>query len=154
MPDFITIARVIKPQGNRGEVMVELFTDFPERFADRHRLYALGEQDRRRELQLQDFWPHKGGMVLKFAGIDSINDAESLAGCELQIPYSERAPLDAGSVWTSDLIGCTVTAQDHDVGVIEDLDFTAGEAPLLVIRGAGDKRVWIPFVTAYIEQLD
>ncbi len=153
MPDFITIARVIKPQGNRGEVAVELSTDFPERFAERRRLYALDEQGGRRELHLEDFWPHKGRMVLKFAGVDSISDAERLNGCELQIPLAERAPLAEGSVWISDLVGCRVIADGSEVGVIEDLDFTAGEAPLLVVSDGG-KRYWIPFVTAYLEQLD
>ena len=166
MPDYVTIARVVRPQGNRGEVAADLFTDFPERFAERRRLFALAASDstsstRRelhlRELQLEDWWLHKGRVVLKFAGIDSITAAEALVGCELQIPLAERAPLEPGGAWVSDLIGCMVRASGksvrQEVGVIEDLDFSAGEAPLLIVR-AGKRRLEVPFATAYIERYD
>jgi 16S rRNA processing protein RimM len=106
--EFITIARVVKPQGRVGEVSAELFTDFPERFAERRHLFALGATGTRRELELEDFWPHKGRMILKFAGVDSIDDAASLVGAEIQIPREERAQLEAGSFYVSDLLGCQV----------------------------------------------
>ncbi len=78
--EFITIARVVKPQGRVGEVSAELFTDFPERFAERRHLFALGTTGNRRELELEDFWPHKGRMILKFAGIDNIDAAANSGG--------------------------------------------------------------------------
>ena len=147
---------MLKPQGNRGEVAAELLTQYPERFAQRRRLFALEASGTRRELQLQDFWTHKRRMILKFAGVDSISDAEKLAGCELQIPRSERAELEAGSAWVSDLVGCIVLAGGRELGRVQTLDFTAGEAPLLIVgedAGAG-KRYEIPWVESYIEQCD
>src|SRR5215467_7407764 len=93
---FVTIARVAKTQGRKGEVAAALFTDFPERFATRKRLLLLETEARgggRRELELEDFWLHKSGVVLKFAGVDSISQAETLVGCEIQIPRAERAEL-------------------------------------------------------------
>jgi 16S rRNA processing protein RimM len=71
--DFVTIAKVIKPQGRRGEVAAALFTDFPERFASRRHLLALNSKDRqgqRRALELEQYWFHKGQVVLKFKGVD------------------------------------------------------------------------------------
>jgi len=53
----VTIARVMKTQGRRGEVAVEMFSDFPERFEDRRRVFALDPSDKRRELVIEDFWP-------------------------------------------------------------------------------------------------
>ena len=147
---------MLKPQGNRGEVAAELLTQYPERFAQRRRLFALDAGGTRRELQLQDFWTHKRRMILKFAGVDNISDAEKLAGCELQIPRSERAELEAGSNWASDLLGCTVVAGERALGRVHDLDFTAGEAPLLIVveeSGAG-RRYEIPWVESFIQQFD
>ncbi len=72
------------------------------------RLFALQKDNSRRELKIEDAWPHKNYVVLKFAGIGSISEAELLVGSELQVPLSERAPIEAGAVYVSDLIGCAV----------------------------------------------
>ena len=73
---------MLGPQGRRGEVLAKLHTDFPERFQERRQLSGLAANGTRRELQLEEHWFHKGGVVLKFAGVESISDAEQLAGLE------------------------------------------------------------------------
>ena len=112
----------------------------------------MSQDGARRELELQSSWPHKGQVVLKFAGIDSISDAESLLGCELQIPASERASLEGGSAFVSDLIGCTVFAGERAIGKVKDVRFGAGEAPLLLVVGA--KEYDIPFAEAFLRDVD
>ena len=149
---FVTIAKVTKTQGRKGEVAALLLTDFPERFATRKRLFALDAQDRRTELALEDHWFHKGGVVLKFAGVDSISQAETLIGCEIQIPQSERAELAGDSVYVSDLVGCVVSDAGREIGRIENVQFGSGEAPLLVVKGA--KEILIPFAAEFVEQID
>lgn len=150
--EFVTIAKVMKTQGRKGEVAAALLTDFPERFAARKRLYALNAREgRRRELEVEDHWFHKGGVVLKFAGVDSISDAETLIGSEIQIPLAERAELQDDSVYVSDLVGCVVTDWGREIGRIQDVRFGAGEAPLLVVQGA--KEYLIPFAAAYISRI-
>jgi 16S rRNA processing protein RimM len=144
---------VVKTQGRHGEVAADILTDFPERFAERRRVFALEESGRRRELRLENFWPHKGRLVLKFAGVDSISDAEALIGCEIQVPHEERAALAAGSAYVGDLAGCRVTATGRDVGVVADVQFGAGEAPLLVVR-SGKQEFLIPLAEAYVRKID
>jgi 16S rRNA processing protein RimM len=160
--DFVTIARVMKTQGRRGEVAVELFSDFPERFEDRRRVFALDAKAvdstaHRRELQIEDFWPHKDYMVLKFAGVDSISDAETLLKCEIQVPKSERTKLDAGW-YVSELVGCRVTDHGREIGTVAEVDFGAGEAPLLLVQDlqpkAGKTEHMIPLVEAYTKRVD
>jgi 16S rRNA processing protein RimM len=151
--DFITLARVVKTQGRRGEVAAEVHSDIPDRFALGMKLWALGAQDLRRELSVEDRWPHKGLLVLKFAGIDSISQAEALIGNELQVPRAERAELESGWTFISDLIGCTVFDHGRKIGPIEDVQFGAGEAPLLIVRGE-DKKFDVPFAEAYVEGVD
>src|SRR5215510_3885015 len=94
--EFVTLARVVKTQGRRGEVAVEVHSDIPDRLHRGLRVFALGENDRRRELEIEDVWPHKDWLVVKFAGIDSISDVEPLVRSELQVPLSERAELEPG----------------------------------------------------------
>ena len=151
---FVTIARVAKVQGRVGEVAVELHTDFPERFEQRRRLYAWQKSGERRELQLEDYWPHKGGMVLKFAGVDSIEEAERLLGAEIQIPAAERAELEAGAVYVSELLGCTVESGGCAIGSVVDVNFGAGTAPLLIVKDSGGREQMIPFVESFLRKLD
>jgi len=159
--EFVTIARVAKTQGRHGEVAATLLTDFPELFETRRKLFALGEsgkgdqggaaQPNRRKLELDEHWFHKGMVVLKFAGVDSISDAETLVGSEIQILRSERAALGNDEFYVSDLAGCTVTDSGREIGRIKDVQFGSGEAPLLVIEG--EKEYLVPFAAAYIEKI-
>ncbi len=157
--DWITLARVVKTQGRRGEVAVELHTDVPDRFQQGMRLWALLKTDDRRELKVEEFWPHKSFLVLKFEGIETISDAETLKGAELQVPRSERPQLEPGWTYLSDLTGCTVFDGGREIGKIVDVAFGAGEAPLLVVRGESQKGskdlpYEIPFAEAYLVKVD
>jgi len=158
--DFITLARVVKTQGRHGEVGAEMHSDVPGRFAEGMKLFALPKsqdlkiQGTRRELEVENLWPHKGLVVLKFRGVDSMNDAELLIGCELQVPRGERADLEPGWTYVSDLIGCTVLDHAREIGRIEDVQFGAGEAPLLIVADGAGKKFDVPFAEAYLEGVD
>jgi 16S rRNA processing protein RimM len=117
------------------------------------RLFALGGDGSRRELKVEEFWPHKSYLVLKFAGIDSISDGEALIGCELQVPDAERAKLEAGWVYVSDVVGCMVVDGDREIGSVRDVQFGAGEAPLLLVK-TGSKEYEIPYAEAYLTSTD
>jgi 16S rRNA processing protein RimM len=152
--EFITLARVVKTQGRHGEVAVEVHSDVPERFTEGMKLLALGNaESARRELEVEGFWPHKGWLVLKFRGVESISDAEPLIGSELQVLRAERAQLEHGWNYVSDLIGCLVLDHGREIGRIEDVQFGAGEAPLLIVDADG-KKFDVPFAAAYLEAID
>ena len=153
--EFITLARVVKTQGRRGEVAAEVHSDVPGRFAAGMTLFALGKlQDSRRELEVEDLWPHKGLVVLKFRGVDSISEAELLVGSELQLPSAQRAELAPGWNYVSELIGCTVLDRAREIGRIEDVQFGAGEAPLLIVANGAGKKFEVPFAEAYLDGVD
>jgi 16S rRNA processing protein RimM len=120
-------------------------------------LWALTKDGQRREVAVEGFWPHKNLLVLKFRGIETISDAEPLVGAELQLPFGDRAALEPGWTYLSDLIGCVVFDGSREIGIVEDVQFGAGEAPLLVVRGK-DLEVKlpyeIPFAEAFLGRLD
>jgi 16S rRNA processing protein RimM len=161
--DWVLVARLVRTQGRRGELLADLLTDFHERFAERKRLYLRkpgGEPGASsvRKVQLESHWLHKGRIVLKFAGIDSISDAELLRGLDVAIPAAERAPLDDGSVYISDLIGCHVIdihSNQRDAGEVVNVDRDTTATPLLVVRAPGQKdEVLIPFAKAFLRKVD
>ncbi|HKS72765.1 MAG TPA: ribosome maturation factor RimM [Terriglobales bacterium] len=147
------MARVLKTQGRRGEVAVEVHSDVPDRFRENMQLSALGEDGSRRDLKIEELWPHKSHLILKFEGVDSISDAEALVGLELQVPKEQRAQLERGWNYVSDLIGSTVFDGEREIGVVRHLQFGAGEAPLLIVQ-AGTKQYEIPYAEAYLKSLD
>ena len=152
--EFITLARVVKTQGRHGEVAVEVHSDVPDRFTEKMKLQALDRSQGRRELQVESFWLHKRLLVLKFRGIDSMSDAEELIGSELQVPRVERAALDQGWTYVSDLAGCTLVDNGQELGIIEDVQFGAGEAPLLIVADKAGRKFDVPFAEAYLEAVD
>jgi 16S rRNA processing protein RimM len=147
---------VVKTQGRRGEVAGEILSDVPGRFTVGMKLLALPREPdgRRRELEVEELWPHKSLLVLKFAGVDSISEAEALVGCELQVTRSQRSKLEAGWNYVSDLVGCTVLDHGREIGRIEDVQFGAGEAPLLIVRDAAARLLEVPFAEAYLDSVD
>lgn len=143
---------MLKPQGRRGEVTAELHTDFPERFAVRKRLFLLGRDGKRQEAELESHWLHKGRVILKFSGVDSMNAAEALVGSEVQLPREARASLEGGAAYVSDLVGCEVfevSGEPRALGRIENVLFGAGEAPLLELKNDREELL-IPFAEAYL----
>jgi 16S rRNA processing protein RimM len=150
---FITVARVAKTQGRHGEVAADLYTDFPEKFAERTRLSGLARDGSRKDLEVEDHWPHKGWMVFKFAGVDDMDAAENLIGYELQIPAAERAELEEGAAYVSDLVGCAVFDAGKQVGTVKDVEFTSGSAPILIVAD-GKREHMVPFAESFLKRLD
>jgi 16S rRNA processing protein RimM len=163
--DWVWLARIRRPQGRKGEVFADILTDFPEKFADRSRLWLVVDPESPpskanaapSEVELRAHWLHKGGVVLHFSGVDSISAAELLAGKIVAVPLAERAPLAEDEVYIADLIGCTLVdvggAAPVIVGKIEDVDRSAGPVALLVVRGVAGE-ILIPFAKSYLRTLD
>jgi 16S rRNA processing protein RimM len=86
--------------------------------------------------------------------VDSISEAETLVGCELQVPRAQRSQLEAGWNYVSDLAGCVVFDRAREIGRIEEVQFGAGEAPLLIVRNPANRLVEIPFAEAYLDRVD
>lgn len=153
------LARIRRPQGRKGEVLAYILTDFPEKFSERRRLWLIATQGTAapRQVELLNHWPHKGSLVLHFAGVDSISAAEELVGLIVAIPRSQRVPLGQDEAYISDLIGCTLAdvanGEASHLGEIEDVDRSAGPVPLLVVRGKAGE-ILIPFAKSYLRKID
>jgi 16S rRNA processing protein RimM len=171
-PAWVVLAHLLRPQGRKGEVLAELFTDFPERFEDQRRVFLAapgfeGEEADARSAEVAAFWlplgKNEGRVVLQFAGIDTISDAESVAGQDVLVPREERLRLDDDSVYVSELIGCTVYDGSLPVGVVDDVQFAMtadggrrldDAAPLLVVRSPEGDEILIPFAKTFLVAVD
>ncbi|HZL56220.1 MAG TPA: ribosome maturation factor RimM [Bryobacteraceae bacterium] len=141
--DWVAIAILLKPRGNRGELVAEALTSRPERFANLKTVHLFGSGE---PYRVESVWAHGGTSIFKFAGIDSISDAERLRGMEVRVPASERIELPAGEYFHSDLIGCELrdAATDRPIGRVTGFEEYGGSG-LLEIDGG---RLLVPFVKA------
>lgn len=159
---WVHVARLIRPQGRRGEVLAEILSDFPDRFTGMDHAFLWRGADRPvTPILLEQSWLHKGKVVLKFAQVDSISAAEELRGAELVIPQEERIPLPSDEVYISDLIGCELvdmsgneTPSPRVLGRIRDVIQQAQTADLLIVEGAEGIDYEIPFAKAYVVNID
>jgi 16S rRNA processing protein RimM len=105
------VAHILRPRGNKGEVLAELLTDFPERFSNQKQIW-LGKDDAEPlAVGLERFWVdrnHPETGIFHFAGCTTIGDAERFRGYDVLLPFEERVKLPAGKYFVTDLIGCTV----------------------------------------------
>lgn len=163
-PTWVLLAKLIRPHGRRGELVAEVLTDFPERFHQRPRLFLIPPErigTRPREVRVENFWFLRSRIILKFQGIDSINEAETLRDFDVAIPGVERAALEAGSAYVSDLLGCRVFDLNRDgaeAGEIVDVDRGSSNTDLLVVRRPGMRgpaaEALIPLVREYLVRMD
>ena len=151
-PAFLAVARITRPRGNRGEVIADFCTDFPERFKLLRQVWLEFGNQHREQLLLEDCWTHKGRPVLKFAGINSISEAERLAGAWVEVESSDATPLPDGSYFDHDLVGCSVkTIEGRDLGRVAEVLRIAGNSQLVVANGQAE--VLIPAVEAFCKEI-
>jgi 16S rRNA processing protein RimM len=153
--DMATVGRVVRPHGNRGEVVVEPSTDFgAERFQIGAALYLRRAEDEPLVVvHVRSSREHGGRWVVGLQGVESIDDAERLRGMELRIPAEALKDLAAGQHYVHDLVGCAVETTAGDVlGPVVDVQLDAG-LPLLVVQGARAE-ILVPFTEAFCRRVD
>ncbi len=152
---LIAIARIVRPRGRRGEVEAEILTDFPARFGERREVFLEGPETPLRA-QVEEVWLHKGRVVFKFQGVDSISQAETLRGRHVLIPREERAALADHQYYVADLEGCSVLRESESgpeiVGKVEQVERTPGGELLHVRTPEGE--VLIPFAREICRRVD
>ena len=150
------MARIVRPRGRRGEVTAEILTDFPERFRSVRGVFLERPGDAPQAARVENAWIHKGRIVLKFSGVDSISGAEALRGLHVLIAREERTPLGAAQYYFWELEGCRVILERDDppkeIGTVTSVEPTGGVDVLHVATPRGE--VLIPFAQDICTRID
>ncbi|MBV8709023.1 MAG: 16S rRNA processing protein RimM [Acidobacteriaceae bacterium] len=152
--DRVVIADILHARGIRGEVLAKSQTDVPGRFQSLKGAQVRLTDGKDLPLQLESAWEHKGDWVLKFSGINSIEEAERLCGAELWVPRDHRGQLTEGEYFQSDLLGCQVMEKytGRALGIVAGWQQYGGP-PLMEVKREGGE-VLIPFVPAICQEVD
>jgi len=155
--DWLTIGKLISPQGLRGEIRVKPMSDFPERFTQPgKRWLQKKEQIEPLEIELLSGrqLPGKEIFVVRFAGINNRNEAEKLIGEKLLVPASHRPKLSANEFHLLDLIGLEARLNTEGPLIGKVTDLTSAGNDLLEIQLLEGRKVLVPFVHAIVPEVN
>ena len=148
-PQFLVVAKVVKPFGVRGEMHVRVISDDPDRLKSLQTVHVEGV-----DRTIQQARRHPPGYVVKLEGIDTPQAAESLRNAELQIPSEHAAPLAPGRFYYYELVGLkVVTAAGEELGEVRGIQET-GSNDVLIVGGAGGREIMIPAIDDVIVEVD
>ena len=156
----VTLARVVRPHGRRGEIAAEILTDFPERLTSLREAYLWSGAGEPRRVGIRSCWLSRsrgGQAIFHFDGCEGIADAERLRGYEVQVPLAERLPLPAGRYYVTDLIGCEVRERDGTpLGRVRDVEMLGENTPAAAVLVVETPRgeLLVPLAEEICTQID
>lgn len=150
--EFLSLGRITRTQGLRGEVKLEVWTDYPEEIISGRMIWLEYQDGERKPLVVEKARALKGALIVKLEGIDEVSAAEGLRGAVMQIPESEAHHLEEGEYWEYQLIDCKVITDDgHDIGMVSEIIKT-GSNDVLVVRGETEQL--IPMIKDVVLEID
>ncbi len=151
--DFVTVGFVARAHGNRGQVIVNPETDFPEARFGEGAVLQLRREGRIEQVRVTSFRMHQGRPVIGLEGVETMNDAEAMAGVEFRVPPGELAELPPGTFYRHDLVGCLVeTVGGEPVGKVTAVEGEEGGSRLSIAGRRGE--VLIPLTEAICVKID
>ncbi len=157
--EWVTVARLTRARGRRGELSAVSLSSHHERFEKLREVALVGAEafpDESRRYVVEEVWEHGPRLIFKLEGVDSISDAEELRGAEVRIPPEERFELPEGEYYHSDLVGCEVFTMEggEPVGLVAEFLEQGGNGILRVERSGDGREVLIPFVKEICSEID
>jgi len=147
------VGQIARAHGKKGQVIVNLDTDFPEqRFRPGAELFVQ-RGGRTERIRIGTVRFQQGRPVIGIDGVSTMNDAEGLAGLELRVPREALAALPAGMYYHHDLAGCRVeTTAGETVGMVAAVEESGGGSRLVVDGKNGE--ILIPLADEICRTID
>jgi 16S rRNA processing protein RimM len=150
---LISIGRVLKPHGVKGEIRIEPLTDHPGRFRGLRRVYLTSPRGETKECIIRSVRTVDDSPLLLLEGYDSPERSRGLNGWLVQVPEEEAIPLPEGQYYRFELIGMEVESEAGEMlGRIIDI-FPTGSNDVYVMK-AGRREVYLPATKEVIRQVD
>jgi 16S rRNA processing protein RimM len=150
---LITIGKVLKPWGVKGEIKVQPLTDFPDRFLSLRRVYLVSPGGKEFACAVRSVRSHGGTPILLLEGYDTPEKSRAINNYLLKVPREEAVPLPEGQYYWFELIGMTVLSEEGErLGEITDV-FATGSNDVYVMK-RGSKEVYIPATKEIVKQID
>ncbi len=153
MQEFLEIGQIVNTFGIKGQVKVNPFTDDINRF-DKLKMVYIKNKLKNQELEIEEVKYHKNMVLLKFKGIDKIEDAENLRNSYILIDRKDQLPLDKDTYYIVDLLGLEVyTDENKLLGKLDDI-FNTGSNDIYVVKDELGKQILLPAIKDVIKKID
>ena len=154
MDDLFRVGVIANTHGVKGEVKVFPTTDAPERFKKIKKVILDAKREKITfEILSARFF--KNLVIVKFKGIDNINDIEKYKGCDLYVERENATPLNEGEYYIADLIDMVVVdEEDNELGVLYDVMQTGANDVFVVKLNDTDKELLLPNIPSCVLNVD
>ena len=151
----LKVGKIVNTHSLKGEVKVISSTDFEEeRFKKGSKLLITRGNQLIREVIVESYRNHKNFLLVKFEGIDSVEEAEKLKNLQIKIDSDEVGELEENEFYFHQIIGCEVFDEnDKNLGEIIDI-LTPGANDVWVIKGENGKEILIPYIEDVVKKID
>jgi 16S rRNA processing protein RimM len=151
--ELVAVAKIVKPRGLKGEAVADVLSDFPDRFESLEFVTAVLPEGRNRELKIEQFRFQQDRLILKFEGVDTVEQAEELRNAEICVFESEAVELEEGEYYDWQLSGCRVeTIEGTAIGTVKEVMRTGG-TEILAVEGS-EREFLVPFAEAICVEVD
>ena len=151
--DMAVVGRIARAHGNRGQVIVDPTTDFPEERFKAGSILYIRRGEGSESVAVENVRFHRGRPIVGLRGVDTMDAAEALAGAELRIAADALHPLPSGSYYHHDLVGCSVeTRRGENVGRVAAVEGDGGGSRLVIESRTGE--VLIPMAEGIVLDVD
>ena len=153
MQGNLEIGQIVNTFGIKGFVKVNPFVDDVLRFDDLEKVYIRRNKEIK-ELQVEEVKYHKNMVLIKFKGIDKVEDAELLRNFYLEVDRENAIELEEGEYFIADLLGMNVlTEENEQLGKLEDI-FNAGSSDIYVVKTEEGKQILLPAISEVVKEIN
>lgn len=150
---YLEIGQIVNTFGIKGQVKVVPFTDDITRFEQLKKVYIVNKKSRI-EVEIEQVKYHKDMVLIKFKGLDKIEDVEIYKNSYLEIDRKDGKPLEKGEYYIVDLIGLDViTDEGQNLGKVDDI-YNTGSNDIYVVKDELGKQVLLPAIKDVIKEVD
>ena len=153
MQEFLEIGQIVNTFGIKGMVKVKPFTDDITRFDDLEKVYVETNKTKK-QYEIEEVKYHKDMVLIKFKGIDKVEDAELLRNSYLKVNRQDEPELEEGTYYIVDLIGLDVYSDEGNLlGKVNDI-FNRGSSDIYSVKNEEGKEILLPAIKDVIKQVD
>lgn len=153
MQEFLEIGQIVNTFGIKGMVKVKPFTDNINRFDNLKNIYVENHKNRK-QYEIEEVKYHKDMVLIKFKGVDKVEEAENLRNSYLKVNRKDEPELEEGTYYIVDLLGLNVYSDEGNLlGKLDDI-FNNGSSDIYVVKDESGKQLLLPAISDVIKEIN
>ena len=155
MEKYLEIGQIVNTFGIKGMVKIKPFTENTKKRFDNLKKVYIKTKKEKKEHEIEEIKYHKEMVLIKFKGIDNIEEAEKLRNSYLVIDRNDEEPLEEGTYYIVDMIGLEVyTDEGEKLGILDDVFKSNMSCDIYIVKNELGKTITLPAIEDVIKNID